>query len=157
MIALARLVLSAIASRRDWLTLLAVALVGAGLYVAFERVRHDRDAWAQAAATSCFAAGAARKEATAALRRDRACLDRITALAAFRRDAEAATARLLAEEAQRRERASAADAAHAGADARAARDAATKMEEENAKVRDDQVGPGWFDALNHVAGLRGAD
>lgn len=154
MIKLVRLAWAAFASRREWLTLLAVALAGAALYVAFERVRHDRDAWAQAAATSCFAAGADRDEATAALQRDRACLDRITTLAAFRRDSDAETARLLAQEAERRASSSAADAAHAGADAQAARAAANRMEEENGKIRDDRVGPGWFDALNHVAGLR---
>lgn len=156
MIALVKALRSAITARREWLTLLAVAGVGAWLYVQYEQVRRDRDAWSRWASTACAFVDAPIAADAGMVRRADACTVRLGMLARFERETLAESNRALAAH-QAGERARMeGDAARAGADARTGREALAAMEKENDRIDQDRVSGPWFDALNRVAGLRRA-
>lgn len=154
MIALVKAIWSGILVRREWLTLLAVAAAGAWLYVQYEQVRRDRDAWSRWASTACAFVDAPIVFDVGAPRRTDACTVRLGALASFERETLSESNHVLAEH-QAAERARAqGDAARAGADAAHARETLAAMEKQNDRIEQDRVGGPWFDALNRLAGLR---
>lgn len=144
----------AITGAREWLTLLAVAGAAAWLYAQYASVRHDRDQLQAFADIACADAGASfapgpGKKAGAE------CRAWIRDLAAFKRDTNSETARILADAMADQQRKTGVDAAHARRAAEAARAAAEKMGEADAAITEgDRVGAAWFGALNDVAGLR---
>lgn len=167
MTALLKAALGRIAADSAWFLLLAMGAVAAYLWAQLGAARADRDqlsAWATtvcADAGALFAAGTSAETTTDGKRvtvdhgRGEVCRVQIRALAAYRHDTEAGTARLLAQHAQDQADKSKADLATARAAALAAEAAAQHMEEQNAAITDDdRVGPGWFGALNDLAGLR---
>ena len=137
-----------------FLVLLAVAAVGAYLYVQFQQVRADRDDLQHRAEMICARAGAD-WSATKDAKRGVLCARRAAELATFKSTADQETARLLAD-------------AMKDANARAARDietaslsaarmgaALTKMETADAQAeRRNLVDREWTSAVNGVAGLR---
>lgn len=138
---------------RSWWLLLVVAAAGAALYAWGAEGRADRDRMLGWGDTVCAAAGAELRPLKGG--RGVACATAIRQLAAFRRDSEAATAKLLAENARVQAAKGAADLAAANDNARASRAAAALMEKANAEIGpDDRVARDWFDALNRTAGLR---
>ncbi|WP_069337150.1 hypothetical protein [Sphingobium yanoikuyae] len=154
MIALVKAIWSGISVRREWLTLLAVAAAGAWLYVQYEQVRRDRDAWSRWASTACAFVDAPIAVDVGAPRRTDACTVRLGALASFERETLAESNRALAAHQAADRARMQGDAARAGADARTAREALAAMEKENDRIDQDRVSGPWFDALNRVAGLR---
>jgi hypothetical protein len=166
-IALLRKGWGAITGARDWLTLIALAAAAAYLYAQFATVQHERDQLRTFAGMACAAAGSSYDVAqisvkaengqtkTAKVKPGAVCLARARELAAFERDTNSETARILAEAFEEQRRKAGLDAAHARRAAEAAAAAAERMEEADAAIKeDDRVGPAWFDALNGVAGLR---
>lgn len=165
MIAAALTLWRAIRNAREWLTLVAVAAIGAWLYVQLAETRADRDRLAAQADVICAAAG----EPFAAsvvlvdgkpVARDRGlrCRQAVAALVAFRSDTERTTAEALAAAMRERE-------GKAAVDARAARDAAQalasatdRMEQADAEAeRRNLLDRRWWTAFNDLAGLRSPD
>jgi len=138
-----------IGAERRWLVLLAIAGLGAWLYAHMAIAQAQRDALRAFADRTCAAAGAPYVAGAAK------CEQRIQSLAAFERDTNTETARILAEAIAERDGKTSADSLAARHAAEQARDAALNMEKADAKVGpDDQVNAAWFDALNHAGGLR---
>lgn len=144
---------------RAWLTLLVVAIIGAGLYVAWARTNAElmrRTAWIDVA---CASAGSSWAPATPAppkskLRPGQQCQAEIAALAKFRADTASLTASTLATAATTRDEKLLSDTA---ATRRAAEDthaATMAMETANDDLQDDRVSGAWFDAFNRAAGVR---
>ncbi|MGF7149441.1 hypothetical protein FHS96_003092 [Sphingomonas zeicaulis] len=151
---------------RGLITLLLLASIGGAMYVAWQHVAGERDAYRRWIDVACASAGKGYDDVLAAGVRNgepvtvkvapgAECNRAIGALAAFRRDSDAATAATLAEAMQSRDAKLATDAAAARRDAAAARAATERMEKADAQISaDDRVGADWFDALNDLAGLR---
>lgn len=163
-----RKAISAITGAREWLTLLAVAAAAAWLYAQFATVRNDRNRLLASANVICASAGAEFAAGEVEIRnieagetkrvrvaRGQLCLRNVRQLAAFERDTNAQSARILADAMAEQNHKTGVDAAHARQAAEAARAAAEKMGVADAAITgDDRVGAAWFDALNNVAGLR---
>ena len=153
-----------------FLVLLAVAIVGAWLYVQLQQIRADRDAVVQWAEVTCAGAGAgfgpsidpakAIDGKTVAVKhaRGQLCTRRVTDLAGFKAQSDQQTAQLLAaamrEQAERQNT----DTLAARSAAEAARSAAERMEAADAEAeRKNLVDRDWFAAVNGVAVLRPAN
>jgi hypothetical protein len=140
---------------RAWLTLLGVAIIAAGFYVAWARTNANlarRAAWIDVACASAgrpWAAVPGSKLANGA-----ACQAEIAALARYRADAARLTAEALAAAAATRDSKMLEDTAATRRAAEDARAAAQSMETANEDLKDDRVSGAWFDAFNRTAGLR---
>lgn len=158
---------AAIAAAREWLTLLAVAAIGAWFYVQYGETRAERDALAQWAEVTCANVGAPfdasaegrvdsnGKAVKVTFARGQRCRTAVAAAVAFKARTDQETAQLLADAMRARETKAAADSALARTAAEAARDAALRMETADAQAAaTNRVDPAWFAALNDVAGLR---
>lgn len=170
MIKLATKIWGAATGAREWLTLLVVAAAAAWLYAQWASMRQERDGLRAFADVACAAMGSRYdltvievtttngKAKRVKLKPGAACTTRARDLAAYERDSQAQSARLLAAALEEQARKNGLDAAEARRAAEAARAAARAMENANAAVgEDDRVGPSWFGALNGVAGLRAPD
>ncbi|AOH83617.1 hypothetical protein AWL63_06155 [Sphingomonas panacis] len=159
-----------IAGETGWLVLLAVAGVGAWLYVQFAQVRADRDNAIHVAEIICAGIGTGfapsisqeadskGKLVTVAHARGALCQRRASDLADFRARTDEATAATLAKALQDHDARQNSDSAAARASAEAARAAAERMETADAKAaRTNIVDHEWFAAVNGVAGLRAPD
>lgn len=141
---------------RAWLTLLAVAALGAAVYVAYSIVAADRDRLAHWASLACASAGQpfpTTADAPRGTHPGDQCAARIAALAKFEGDAARLSATALAEAAGDRETRIGNDTTRARQAAESARDATLKMEQANADLKGDRVTADWFDAFNDAAGL----
>lgn len=156
MVKLIKAALGWLTGNRSYVTFLLVAAAGAWMYVQFATVRADRDDLTTLAQQLCLAAGSELvPDGTHQSDRGRNCRSAIISLAAFQRDSQAATARVLIDAMHERDRKQQIDVAAATAAANEARDAALNMEKANATIGpDDRVGGAWFAALNRLAGLR---
>lgn len=149
-----------------WLALLAVAIVGAAIYVHVRQVTNDRDqllAWAQ---RTCAGAGqgfdastimvtdAKGKKSAASYKRGVLCEQRVGYLAKFRADTADATAATLVQAAADHDKRTGADRTASTANDQAQRAAEKQMETANGKIQDDRVGDDWFGALGNLAGMR---
>lgn len=137
-----------------FLVLLAVAGVGAWLYVQYREVRADRDDIRHRAEMICARAGvewAATKDA----KRGVLCLRRAGELVTFKSTADQETARLLAAAMEEANARAARDVQSASLSAARMRDALTRMETVDAQAeRRNLVDREWTAAVNGVAGLR---
>lgn len=155
-----------ISGAREWLVLLALAVVAAYFFVDARRIRADRDAWASWGDQLCGFAGATTAAATvevdtdkgkrrAAKARGQICSETVQDLAHFRAASRAETARVLQAAREEQHRKVESDLADARASATDRRRAVTKMEEVDENVGDDdRVGGDWFARLNELGGLR---
>lgn len=137
-----------------FLVLLAVAGVGAWLYVQFQQVRADRDDAVHRAEVIC-AKAQSDWNATRDAKRGIACAARVAELLAFRTNADQESARLLAAAMAEANDRTLKDNQAARAAAEAARNAALRMEAADAQAeRRNLVDREWTAAVNGVAGLR---
>lgn len=155
-------VVAKVRAEAAFLVLLAVAGVGAYLYVQFQRVSADRDDAIHRAEMICAKAGAdwsavPSTKTTKALPRGAACARRAADLAAFKASADEQTARLLADAMKDANARAARDAQLASTSAARMRDALSRMETADAQAeRRNLVDHEWTAAVNVVAGLRPA-
>lgn len=137
-----------------FLVLLAVAAVGAYLYVQFQQVRADRDDLQHSVEKICARAGAewaASKDA----KRGVLCARRAGELATFKATADQETARVLAAAMAEANARAARDVEAASLSAARMRDALSRMETADAQAeRRNLVDREWTAAVNGVAGLR---
>jgi hypothetical protein len=151
----------------EWLVLLAVAGVGAYLYVQFGQVRADRDAALHAAEVICAGAGAdfaasttqgtdaTGRTVTVANPRGAICQRHVAQLAGFKAATVEASAAALAKAMQEHDAKGNTDTAAARSAAEAASAAMLRMEKADAEAeRTNVVDYEWFAAFNNVAGLR---
>ena len=139
-----------------FLVLLAVAGVGAWLYVQFQQVRADRDDLQHRAEVICARAGA-EWAASNDSGRGVLCARRAAELATFKATADQETARLLADAMKDANVRAAQDIENASLSASRMRDALSRMETADAQAeRRNLVDAEWTAAVNHVAGLRPA-
>lgn len=139
-----------------FLVLLAVAAVGAWLYVHYRQVVADRDDLAHRAELICASSGA-EFAATSKLARGIACRAKVAGLADFRARTDEITARTLADALAAHDARQLKDNQAARVAAEAARSAAERMEVADAEAeRRNLVDGDWFAAVNGVAGLRPA-
>lgn len=134
---------------------LAVFLIGHSAGVKAEQKRTDPKV-----AAICEAAGSLYVEVDGKGRPlprgkwGRACVGAVKGLAAFKADALAARLKALAQFQAEQAGKTTADQTAAAHDAQALGTAKQRMEAEDATVRDDRVGGGWFARLNELGGLR---
>lgn len=137
-----------------FLVLLAVAAVGAYLYVQARQARADRDRVVHWAEVTCAASGTTYASAAKA-KPGEACTDQVAGLARFKATSDQRTAQLLAQALADHDARQIKDTNAALAAAQAARSAAALMEAADAKAeRTNLVDADWFAALNRTAGLR---
>lgn len=137
-----------------FLVLLAVAAVGAYLYVQYQQVRADRDDLQHRAEMICARAGAD-WSATKDAKRGVLCARRAAELATFKSTADQETARLLAAVMEEANVRAAKDIENASLSASRMRDALSRMETADAQAeRRNLVDREWTAAVNGVAGLR---
>lgn len=137
-----------------FLVLLAVAAVGAYLYVQYQQVRADRDDLQHRAEMICARAGAD-WSATKDAKRGVLCARRAAELATFKSTADQETARLLADAMKDANARAARDIENASLSAARMGAALTKMETADAQAeRRNLVDRDWTAAVNGVAGLR---
>lgn len=151
----------------SWLVLLAVAGVGAWLYVNLMQARSERDGLQHWAEVTCAASGAAFPASTSfenssagklvVVRHDQGvlCRTRVADLASFKAQSAERTAELLAQALKDHDTRAGVDSAAARRAAEAANQAALRMETADADAeRTNLVDREWFAAVNGVAGLR---
>lgn len=139
---------------RAWLTLLFVASIGAGFYVAWARTNAQAERLAAWIDVACASAGTAWTPVEGSKSKPgQQCQTEIAALAHFRADTTRVTAETLAAASTARDDKLIADTNATRAAAIAARDAAQSMEDANAALKNDRVSGAWWDAFNHAAGL----
>jgi len=149
-----RKLFTALRGEATFLVLLAVAAVGAWLYVQFQQVRADRDDLQHQAQVICARAGAG-WAATKDAKRGVLCERRAAELATFKSTADQETARLLAAAMEEANARAARDIENASLSAARMRDALTRMETADAQAeRRNLVDREWTAAVNGVAGLR---
>lgn len=149
-----RTMLAKLRAQTAFLVLLAVAGVGAWLYVQFQQVRIDRDDLRHRAEVICAGSGAP-FAASGKVARGNACAAQVAALVKFRADSDQLTARTLADALAAHDARQNDDNRAARAAAEAARSAAHRMEMADAQAeRTNLVDREWFAAVNGVAGLR---
>lgn len=149
-----RRLLAKLRAEATFLVLLAVAAVGAWLYVQYREVRADRDDIRHRAEMICARAGAD-WAATKDAKRGVLCLRRAGELVTFKSTADQETARLLAEAMEEANARAARDVQSASLSAARMRDALTRMETADAQAeRRNLVDREWTAAVNGVAGLR---
>lgn len=143
-----------------FLVLLAVAAVGAWLYVQFQQVRADRDDAVHRAELICASSGTdwtatPGGKATPAYKRGVLCRAQVAGLADFKAHTDELTARTLAQALADHDARQNTDNQAARTAAEAARAAAQRMEMADAQAeRKNLVDRDWFAAVNGVAGLR---
>jgi hypothetical protein len=139
-----------------FVVLLAVAGIGAALYVQVAHLRADRDDLLRLAQVICAGAGQP-FEASGKVARGVACNVRVAGLADFKAKTDEQTAATLAQALADHDARQLTDNQAARAAAEAARSAAHRMEIADAKAeRTNLVDRDWFAAVNGVAGLRAA-
>lgn len=149
-------ILAKVRAEAGFLVLLAVAGVGAWLYVQFQQVRAERDRLQHWAEVTCAASGAGFAGDSTA-KAGQLCGLRVAGLASFKANADQQTAQLLATALAEHDARQSADTNAARAAAAAARDAAHAMEAADAKAeRTNLVDADWFASLNRLAGVRAA-
>ncbi len=144
-------------TQRKFLTLLAVAAVAAGLWIAWGRVTADRDAWRNSAQALCEVGGVPWASPTPAKgeKPGQFCFSRLRQLAAFERDVNRGTADQLLKGLDERLGKENVDAALARRDAAAALAATERFEEiDRATPPTSELSADWWDALFDRAGLR---
>lgn len=138
----------------SFLVLLAVAIVGAWLYVHYRQVVADRDDVLHRAEVICARAGQD-FTASAGAARGALCATKVAGLITFRADTDRLTAKTLADAMAAHDARQLTDNQAARAAAEAARSAALRMEIADAEAeRRNLVDRDWFAAVNGVAGLR---
>lgn len=140
-----------IAGDSAWFVLLAVAMVGAWLYVQFQQERAARDRVEHAAEVICAGSGTAFAE-----KGGKDCARRVADLAGFKAQVDERTAATLAKALADHDARQNTDTEAARRAAEAARTAAERMEMADAKAeeRKNLVDREWFASVNGVAGLR---
>ena len=143
---------SLLGKHRADLTLLAVAVAAAGLWVAYASTKAELIETTHRAERICAAAGNAYQPAKG--KPGEACARAVTRLARFKSEAQSQTNEALLAAMHVREAKQARDTAEREArlDARLAALSAMHTAEE--QIHDDQVSGSWFAALNRLAGLR---
>jgi hypothetical protein len=137
-----------------FLVLLAVAAVGAWLYVEFQQIRADRDDLLHRTEVICARTGADFAATKGAARGTR-CAQTVAGLVSFKAETDQMTAATLAQAMAEHDARQNTDTQAARAAADAARDAAIRMETADAEAeRRNLVDREWFAAVNGVAGLR---
>ncbi len=148
--------LAKVRAEATFLVLLAVAGVGAFLYVQFQQVRADRDDLLHRAEVICARAGQD-FAATAKAPRGTVCAIAVAGLSGFKANSDQLTAKTLADAMAAHDARQLTDTQAARAAAEAARTAAQRMEIADAQAeRRNLVDRDWFAAVNGVAGLRPA-
>jgi len=139
-----------------FLVLLAVAAVGAWLYVQYRQVSADRDDLQHRAELICAGSGtdfAAMGKAARGVR----CAEKVAGLVKFKGDSDQLAAATLAQAMADHDARQNDDTRAARAAAEAASSAAQRMEMADANAeRTNLVDREWFRAVNGVAGLRAA-
>ena len=139
-----------------FLVLLAVAAVGAWLYVQYRQVSADRDDLQHRAELICAGSGtdfAAMGKAARGVR----CAEKVAGLVKFKGDSDQLAAATLAQAMADHDARQNNDTRAARAAAEAASSAAQRMEMADAQAeRTNLVDRDWFRAVNGVAGLRAA-
>ena len=139
-----------------FLVLLAVAAVGAWLYVQYRQVSADRDDLQHTAQMICAGSGTG-FAAVGKLARGDACAATVANLVKFKTDSAQLTAATLAQAMADHDARQNDDTRAARAAAEAASSAAQRMEMADAQAeRTNLVDNEWFRAVNGVAGLRAA-
>lgn len=141
-------------AQAGFLVLLAVAIVGAYLYVQFQQVRSDRDDAVHRAEVIC---AKAQSDWAAVKGADRGviCARRVAELLTFKTTADQETARVLAAAMEEANARAARDMQSARASADRMRDALSRMEAADDEAeRRNLVDREWTAAVNGVAGLR---
>lgn len=139
-----------------FLVLLAVAGVGAWMYVEFQQVRTDRDDVQHRVEVICARAGQDFAASSGAAR-GTLCAAKVAGLASFKTDSVELTAKTLADAMAAHDARQLTDNQAARAAAEAASTAALRMENADAQAeRRNLVDREWFAAVNGVAGLRAA-
>ena len=139
-----------------FLVLLAVAAVGAWLYVQYRQVSADRDDLQHTAQMICAGSGTG-FAAVGKLARGDACATTVANLVKFKTDSAQLTAATLAQAMADHDARQNDDTRAARAAAEAASSAAQRMEMADANAeRTNLVDREWFRAVNGVAGLRAA-
>lgn len=160
MIALVKGAWSIATASRASIAFYAVAAIAAGLYAWGASAAGDRDALKIWTSATCQLAGAGELGEQAKLGKldqDKAaklCRHKIVELATYKSRAESAASAALATAIVDRLEKSASDLILASDQAAARQAAADHMETANNEIENDSVGPGWFAALNSLAGLR---
>ena len=144
--------LSLIGKHRADLTLLAVALAAAGLWVAYASTKAELTATTLRAEQICAAAGSEYQPASG--KPGEACARQVTRLAAFKAEAQDKTNETLLAALHAREEKQARDAERRQARLESRLAALSAMQNAEDDIRDDQVASDWFAALNRLAGLR---
>jgi len=140
---------------RKWLTLLAVLIAAATVYVWWQAAARDRDSLIAAADNICAASGASfRPEKVKPEAWGKACLAEVTRLRAFELGVANASAAELIEAMERRDGKAATDAALAAEFARRTNQHLLEMEKADAAVQGDRVGGDWAVGLNNLGRLR---
>lgn len=139
-----------------FIVLVAVAAIGAWLYVGREQARADRNDLAHRAELICAASGTP-FPASGKVERGAACQARVAGLVAYQQHSAEVAAQQLAQALKDHDARQQADNRAALASAQAANEATARMEaaERNAQ-RTNLVGRDWYAALNVFAGLRAA-
>lgn len=153
----------ALGKYRQLLTLLAVLVAAASIYVWWQAAERDRASLISAADNICEASGAPfRTEVVDGEVRDLpkkrwgvACLAEVRRLQAVESQVTTASLDALLADLAEREGKEAVDAALAARMSKQAADAVARMEAADAAVENDQIGPGWVCALNDLGGLHG--
>jgi len=153
-------ILAKLRAEAAFLVLLAVAAVGAWLYVQFQQVRADRDDVLHRVELICASSGTdwtatpPAKDAPG-YRRGVLCRAKVAGLADFKAHTDELTAATLAKALADHDARQNTDNQAARAAAEAARSAAQRMEMADAEAeRKNLVDRDWFAAVNGVAGLR---
>jgi hypothetical protein len=149
-------IFSGLREQASFLVLLAVAIVGAWLYVHYRQTITDRDDLLRRAEVICARAGQP-FEASGKVARGVACSVRVAGLADFKAKTDELTAATLAKALADHDARQLTDNMAARTAAEAARAAALRMEIADANAeRRNLVDREWFAAVNGVAGLRAA-
>jgi len=139
-----------------FLVLLAVAAVGAWLYVQYRQVSADRDDLQHRAELICAGSGTGFAAAPGTARGER-CARTVAGLVKFKGDSDQLAAATLAQAMADHDARQNNDTRAARAAAEAASSAAQRMEMADAQAeRTNLVDRDWFRAVNGVAGLRAA-
>lgn len=144
--------LSLIGKHRADLTLLAVALAAAGLWVAYASTKAELTETIHRAERICAAAGSAYQPAEG--KPGEACARQVARLAAFKSEAQDKTNETLLAALHAREEKQTRDAERRQARLESRLAALSAMHTAEDNIRDDQISGSWFAALNRLAGLR---
>jgi hypothetical protein len=143
---------------RKLLTLLLVLVAAATIYVQWQVAEHEkRDLKTRAERICAATAGATPAVPFVNGKRGDwgvACLDRVSQLALFRAQTVEGSLSEAIKDLDARNGKQSTDAALAAAYAARTNDTLKRMEEADAAIQNDRVGPGWAAAVNDLGGLR---